>query len=77
MAYLCALLHNFCVRTGQGDPAPRWDSDVLPHGTCSVMPNTEPATANRNVGLQRGRRLEITSGLEQSGTIRPKPRVQA
>ncbi len=77
MAYLCALLHTFCVRTGQGDPAPRWDSDVLPHGTCSVMPNTEPATANRNVGLQRGRRLEITSVLEQSGTIRPIPRVRA
>ncbi len=76
LSYVCALLHNFCLRTGQGDPAPRLDSDVLPNDTCAVISNSEPA-GSRLIGLQRTRRFEITADLESSGTTRPATRFTA
>ncbi len=62
------------MRTRQGDPPPRWDADVLPTDTCSVLHNTEPVTSHRNGRMQRERRLDITNGLEASGIIRHMPR---
>ena len=30
IALVCAKLHNFCIRTNQGEPPPRRESDIAP-----------------------------------------------
>jgi hypothetical protein len=69
---VCAKLHNYCIRQGEGKPLPPMEMDVQAGDEESVIENQHTiGEIRRSGGVGSTLRRNLTAAIEEWGQIRP------